>query len=140
LTASPQAALTGLRIVVAVLMFIHGVARVVAGGVDPFGAWLSSIGFPLGRPLAWLITIIEIMGTPALAAGILVRPLSVYFAAQLAMGILLVHRPEGWFVVGLGRNGMEYSVLLIAVFLALAWASDSRGRQERVDGLTGQRG
>jgi putative oxidoreductase len=49
-----------------------------------------------------------------------------YFAVQLAMGILLVHRPEGWFVVGRGRNGMEYSVLLIAVFLALAWVSDSR--------------
>jgi putative oxidoreductase len=69
------------------------------------------------------------VGTPALAAGILVRPLSLYFAAQLAMGILLVHRPEGWFVVGLGRNGMEHSVLLIAVFLALAWASDSRGER-----------
>ena len=127
MAGSPRTALTALRIVVALLMFIHGVARVFAGGVDPFGAWLSSIGFPLGRPLAWLITIVEIVGTPALAAGILVRPLSLYFAAQLAMGILLVHRPEGWFVVGLGRNGMEYSVLLIAVFLALAWASDSRG-------------
>ena len=110
-------------------MLIHGAARVFAGGVDPFGVWLSSIGFPLGRPLAWLITIVEIVGTPLLAAGILVRPLSLYFAAQLAIGILLVHRPEGWFVVGLGRNGMEYSVLLIAVFLALAWTSDSSGRQ-----------
>jgi putative oxidoreductase len=82
---------------------------------------------PARQLLAWLITIVEIVGTPALAAGILVRPLSLYFAAQLAMGILLVHGPEGWFVVGLGGNGMEYSSLLIAVFLALAWASDSRG-------------
>ena len=132
MTASPQAALTGLRIVVALLMFIHGVARVFAGGVEPFGVRLSGIGFPLGGPLAWLITIVEIVGTPALAAGILVRPLSLYFAAQLAMGILLVHGPEGWFVVGLGRNGMEYSILLIAVFLALAWASDSQGDQSEV--------
>ena len=49
------------------------------------------------------------------------RPLSLYFAGELVMGILLVHREAGWFVVGLGRNGMEYSVLLIAVFLAQAW-------------------
>jgi putative oxidoreductase len=126
MTSSPRMVLTALRIVVALLMLIHGVGRVFAGGVEPFGVWLSGIGFPLGRPLAWLITIVEIVGAPALAAGILVRPLSLYFTAQLAMGILLVHWPEGWFVVGLGRNGMEYSVLLMAVFLGLAWASDSR--------------
>jgi putative oxidoreductase len=36
------------------------------------------------------------------------------------MGIILVHAKEGWFVVGAGRNGVEYSVLLIAVFVALA--------------------
>ena len=29
----------------------------------------------------------------------------------LALGLWMVHRPEGWFVVGGGRNGMEYSVL-----------------------------
>ena len=28
-----------------------------------------------------------------------------------------------WFVVGLGRNGMEYSVCLIGVLLAVAWRS-----------------
>jgi putative oxidoreductase len=30
--------------------------------------------------------------------------------------------PHGWFVVGLGRNGMEYSVLLIVCLLAVAYA------------------
>lgn len=36
------------------------------------------------------------------------------------MGIVLVHAPHGWFVVGAGRNGMEYSVLLIVCLLLLA--------------------
>jgi len=36
------------------------------------------------------------------------------------MGIALVHFPEGGFVVGRGRNGMEYSVLLIAVLTVIA--------------------
>jgi putative oxidoreductase len=114
MTASPRTALNALRIVVALLMLIHGVARVFAGGVEPFGVWLSSIGFPLGGLLALLVTSAEIVGAPA-----------------LAVGILLVHRPEGWFVVGLGRNGMEYSVLLISVFLALAWTADSGGGKGR---------
>ena len=33
--------------------------------------------------------------------------------------IVLVHAPAGWFVVGLGRNGAEYSVLLIACLLCV---------------------
>ncbi len=129
MTVAPQAALTALRVVAALLMLIHGLARFFAGGVAPFGTWLDSIGFPFGPGIAWSITAIEIVATPVLAAGFFVRPIALYFAAQLVMGILLVHRHDGWFVVGLGRNGMEYSVLLIAVFLTLAAAS---GGDERV--------
>jgi putative oxidoreductase len=40
----------------------------------------------------------------------------------LTLGMVLVHLPAGWFVVGLGRNGMEYSVLLIVSLGAVAWA------------------
>jgi uncharacterized membrane protein YphA (DoxX/SURF4 family) len=38
---------------------------------------------------------------------------------ELAAGIALVHWPAGWFVVGAGRNGMEYSILLILCLAAL---------------------
>lgn len=43
-------------------------------------------------------------------------------AVILAAGAVLVHYPAGWFVVGAGRNGMEYSALLIVGLLAVAWA------------------
>jgi len=65
------------------------------------------------------ITGLEILGTVLLALGRLVRPLVVVFAAVYATGIVLVHAPAGWFVVGLGRNGMEYSVLLIVALLCV---------------------
>ncbi len=108
-------------------MLVHGAARAATGNVDEFGGWLDSLGFPLGVAIAWTITTVEIAGGLTLAAGRLVRPLALYFAAQLTAGILLVHGPEGWFVVGLGRNGMEYSVLLVAVFLAQAWSAGEEG-------------
>ena len=119
-------ALAVIRVVVAVLIFLHGSARLAYGGVEDFGGWLTSLGFPLGLVIAGAITAVEIVGTPILASGRLVRPLSLYYAAELLMGIVLVHRPEGWFVVGLGRNGMEYSVLLVSVFLTLAWDAGDR--------------
>jgi putative oxidoreductase len=34
------------------------------------------------------------------------------------MGIILIHFREGWFVVGGGRNGMEFNLLLIFVLLS----------------------
>ena len=116
-------ALRVLRVVVAVLLFVHGAFRLVTGGVAGFGEFLQETGIPLGTGVAWAITIMEIVGTLSMAAGIFARPLALYFAAELAVGILLVHGREGWFVVGGGRNGVEYSVLLIAVLLVQAWAA-----------------
>ena len=115
-------ALAGLRTVAALFMVIHGIARASLGIVDDFGGFLEATGFPFGTVIAWLLTLVEIGGGLLLASGRFVRPLAVWFAVQLAVGIALVHGPEGWFVVGAGRNGMEYSVLLIAVFAAVAWA------------------
>jgi len=39
---------------------------------------------------------------------------------------VLVHYPDGWFVVGAGRNGMEYSMMLLAGLIAVAWAHAPR--------------
>ncbi|WP_295793028.1 hypothetical protein [Mucilaginibacter sp.] len=40
----------------------------------------------------------------------------------LVVGIFLDHMHDGWFVVGGGRNGMEYSVVLIACLFAVLWS------------------
>lgn len=121
-------ALAVLRIAVAVLLIIHGIARAWLGIVDDFSGFLDSLGFPLGGVIAWLITVVEIVGGLALAAGFFVRPLAIWFAVELLAGIALVHASEGWFVVGAGRNGMEYSVLLIVVLVLLAWTNVGRTR------------
>ena len=122
-------ALVFLRIFLAAVMVIHGAARIKAGGVAPFGQFLAGQGFPLGFYAAWAITIFEIAGGIILAAGFFVPVLALLFAAQLVAGIILVHAREGWFVVGLGRNGMEYSVLLIAAFLAIAFSHFGTSRK-----------
>jgi putative oxidoreductase len=116
--------LTALRCALALLIAIHGWARLVAGGVVPFGGFLDGAGFPLGLAIAAAITAFEILGTPLLAWGRLVLPLTLGYAFIYAMGIVLVHAQAGWFVVGLGRNGAEYSVLLIIALLVVglqAW-------------------
>jgi putative oxidoreductase len=111
-----------IRCVLALLLFIHGVARWQAHGVAPFAEFLTTQGFPLGLVIAWAITLYEILATPFLAWGRWVTPIALLFCVIYACGIWLVHAQEGWFVVGLGRNGVEYSVLIMACLLGLAWA------------------
>lgn len=123
---------TIIRLALAVLIAAHGWARLLAGGVEPFGRWLDGQGFPFGPGIAVSITAFEIVGTILLAAGRFVFPLTLVYAAIYAVGIVLVHAPAGWFVVGLGRNGAEYSVLLIICLLCVglqhARVRDAGGR------------
>ena len=121
-TLATRQGLDLVRWVLATLLFIHGLARVLAGGVAPFGAFLDAQGFPAGLVLAWAVTAFELVAAPVMAWGRWVTPVALVFAAIYAGGIGLVHAPAGWFVVGLGRNGAEYSVLIIACLLANAWA------------------
>ena len=117
---SPALALTLLRAGTALVMIIHGVARAWLGIVDDFGVAFGAWGFPAGLALAWTITIVEIAGGALLAAGFFVLPLCAWFAFQLLMGIYLIHGRIGWFVVGAGRNGMEFSALLLLCLLVIA--------------------
>ena len=123
--ARPQAlpvdcALLGFRLLVALLIGIHGWYRLHAGTSPLFGEWLATQHIPLPHVVAWCVTIGEIVGSACLALGLCVRPFALLFMAVYAAGIVLVHAPEGWFVVGAGRNGMEYSVLLIASLALVA--------------------
>ena len=108
------------RILCGGIMMAHGTIRIHLGTVGGFGEFLNSKGFMIGTILAWLITIIEIAGGFALAAGFFVRWICLWFSLELLMGIVLVHAPNGWFVVGATSGGMEYSVLLVASFLLVA--------------------
>jgi putative oxidoreductase len=108
-----------IRVTLACIIAAHGWARMLAGGIPPFGGFLDAQGFPGGLYLAMAITGVEIVGSLLLLAGRGVAPLCVLFSVIYATGIVLVHAKAGWFVVGLGRNGAEFSVLLIVCLLAV---------------------
>lgn len=119
---SPEISLVVLRWGLCLLLMIHGIARIVLDMVQPFGDFLGAQGLGAGLLIAWTLTLIEIAGGLALALGIARRLLASYFALQLAAGIVLVHAEHGWFVVGAGRNGMEYSVFLILALILVAFS------------------
>ena len=105
--------LLGFRLLLAVLIAAHGWHRLLTHGSPEFGDWLATQGVPLPYVVARAVTWAEVLGSPCLALGLLVRPWALLFMLIYACGLVLVHMPDGWYVVGPGRNGMEYSVLLL---------------------------
>lgn len=112
------------RAALAILLFIHGAFR--ASHWDPyvtgFGEWLGSIGFPFGLYWAIAVTLYELIAPWFLLARRFVTLACLGHIVIVALGAALVHYPDGWFVVGAGRNGMEYSMMLLAALIAVAWA------------------
>ena len=111
-----------LRISVALLLGIHGYSRALSGGATLFGQYLAESGIPLGGGLAWGITGFEMIGSVLLLLGRFVPWIAAGHAAILLGGIVMVHAREGWFVVDGGRNGVEYSVLLLVSLAVIAWS------------------
>jgi putative oxidoreductase len=110
-----------LRIALAIILLSHSLPGMFDGGVNAFGnLFLNQVGFsPLGVPLAWAIKISHVLCAILLLVNKYIKPVSIITILILLMGIIMVHAREGWFVVGGGRNGVEYNFLLICTFLYL---------------------
>lgn len=119
-----ELSLSIVRISVAILIFVHGAFRAFHWdpNVTGFGQWLSSLGFPEGLYWAAAVTVYELVAPLFILARRFVTLACVGHIGIISLGAVLVHYPAGWFVVGAGRNGMEYSVLLLACLIAVAWA------------------
>ncbi len=110
-----------LRIIVAVILLTHSIPSIVSGDINLFGKlYLNEVGFaPFGVALAWAIKLSHIVAAVCLILNRWILLPCLVTIAVLITGIFMVHFKDGWFVVGGGRNGIEYSVLLIAVISSI---------------------
>jgi putative oxidoreductase len=121
-TKKPQMNGTSLlRLAVAIILLTHSVFGMFNNGINDFGnLYLNQIGFaPFGVFLAWSIKLSHVVAAILLIINKYVKWAGFITIFVLLMGIVLVHFQEGWFVVGGGRNGVEYNFLLIVVLLAI---------------------
>lgn len=110
------------RIALSLILAAHGFMRLSAGTVDDFGVFLNSKGFIVGTAIAWFLTLFEMAGGLLMAAGYFVKWIAAIFIIEHCFGIILVHAPNGWFVVGHQSGGVEYSVLIIFSLLVIVAA------------------
>lgn len=116
-----------LRLVVSAILFTHGSYRLSRGEAVVLGDILKEVGMPAAHLSAYLVCLAETCGTFLLALRLLVYPVSLILITTLATGILLFHRHNGFFVVGPGEGGWEYSALLITCLVVTLW--ENRGHR-----------
>lgn len=110
-----------LRFAVAVILIMHSVPGMFNNGINDFGnLYLNTVGFaPYGVLVAWLIKLSHLATAILLLLNKWIKPAAIVTIFILIVGIIMVHFSEGWFVVGGGRNGVEFNFLLIFVLLAI---------------------
>ena len=110
-----------LRFPVAVILLVHSIPGMFNNGINDFGNfYLNEIGFaPAGVYVAWAIKLSHVVCAICLLLNKYIKPAAIVTILILVTGIILVHFKEGWFVVGGGRNGIEFNFLLIFVLLAI---------------------
>lgn len=110
-----------IRLAVATIFLSHSLHGVFNHTVNEFGkSYLDTVGFaPFGIYFAWGLMAFEIIGSILLIFGKYLKLIVPVFISILLIGIILVHYKEGWYVVGPGRNGMEFSFVLIVSLIAV---------------------
>jgi len=117
-----------LRLIVGYGFIAHGYAK-LSRGPETFAAVLHTIGVPLPHLLAWLTTLVELVGGSAILLGAFVPVAAAPMAIVLVTAMLTIHLPYGFFSVKLvevsasgtrfGPVGYEVILLYLAALAAV---------------------
>lgn len=110
-----------LRVAVAIILFMHSIPGMFNNGINDFGnLYLNQVGFaPVGLVLAWAIKLSHVLCAFCLLMDRWVKWPAILTIVILIAGIGMLHSKEGWYVVGGGRNGIEFNFLLIFALLTI---------------------
>ena len=123
-----------IRLGVAIILLMHSLPGMFNSGVTNFGnLYLNQVGFaPFGLALAWFIKLSHVVCAVSLLFNRYVVVPSIITIFILIMGIFMLHGKEGWFVVGGGRNGVEFNFLLILILIQLIYDIKKNDEPSRI--------
>jgi putative oxidoreductase len=124
-----------IRLAVAIIFLSHSLHGIFTkNDVNDFGNFfLNKIGLaPFGVFIAWSIVISQIITSLFLIADKYIKIACVINILILIAGIVTVHFQEGWFVVGGGRNGVEFSFLLISALITIITSNNVNSKEDSI--------
>jgi len=102
-------------------VFSDGAARIAAGNV-------LKTGFYPPVFWAWAVAYLEFYGMILLALGLLTRPIAFAFAIELAVIVLMIQMPNGYFWTS---RGTEFALVLFLVCVAFVFGGGGRYSADR---------
>jgi putative oxidoreductase len=123
-----------LRVVAGLVMAAHGYSK-LAAGPSTFAEMLQGLGVPAPGFMAWVVTLVELVGGILLILGLITRIAGLLIAIDLAVAALLVKVDVG-LIAGPGEGaGAELELTLLAATLALALMGPGPVSIDRAVGL-----
>ena len=125
----PTLPIAALRMMMGIIFFLNAAARIYFNSLSGFGDFLEGKGFPFGFYLAWIVTLFELFGGILMFLRYFVKIFCLGEIIILLIGIALVHWKGGWFVDSMSLGGIEYSIVLITILIAIFFAEEKSMRK-----------
>jgi putative oxidoreductase len=109
-----------LRLAVGLVMATHGWGKLTVMTPSGVAGFFGSLGVPAPGIMAWVVTLVELVGGIALILGLFTRLSGVLIAITLAVAILLVKTKVGLVASGGPMAGAELELGHLAGALSLA--------------------
>lgn len=106
-----------LRVVLAVLLLFHGVAK-LTGGVGFITGMLEQMGLPAA--IGYLVYVGEVVAPLLILAGVWTRPAALVVAGNMIVAVLLVHTAEFFTLSETGGWALELQGMFFFAALAVA--------------------
>jgi putative oxidoreductase len=108
-----------LRIVLGVAIALHGWSK-LSGGVGGVAGFFGSLGIPAPELMAWVVTIVELVGGILLVVGFLTQIVGILIALDMLGAILFAYLLRGAPFIENGAITWEKEAVFAAAALCLA--------------------
>lgn len=125
---SAFAGLLPLRLVLAAVFLMHGGQKLFEFGLAGTAGAMTQMGIPLPQLSAVVVTAVELLGGLAMLSGLYVRLAGLLLAGDMAVAILAVRLPGGFFA----PRGLEFELVLFGGAVTLALLGTGRKAREGV--------
>lgn len=112
-----------LRVTLALLILLHGVAKIM-NGVSGIEGMVTKIGLP--PVFAYLVYVGEVIAPLLVLVGLMTRPAALIIAVNMVFAVVLAHMQDLFSITKTGGWALELQAMFLVAALAVAFLGAGR--------------